>query len=349
MPSKSENATPAIRVRELEILAGKPHRERLVAWADQARKVRVTVSFLFPDGVRLVEDLLEHAPVDLTVSTYMGATRTAALKALLQLLEHPKAGGKPLRVRVACGDTDGLHAKIYRYTYQDGSARLVVGSANLSASGLDGCGETSLVVAGPKARIPDFRGSDFPALLDRRWATVKDPSPLADAIEGYQESAFSGGFGERVTSTFASFVEVGDADEDDFTFIAHAASTPDAGLRGARDGSPAGNDQQLIIDPADDDQREWAALASQMVPGEIAFLAWEGRKTLHAYRILSKYRGLGPPFPTERIVLYLREIRGAALRGKHAVLRNRRIPRKEMPPKLLALLSPAGDMAESQA
>ncbi|MBK9371669.1 MAG: hypothetical protein IPN01_36180 [Deltaproteobacteria bacterium] len=91
-------------MQDLALLAGTPHGKRLEEWAEGATQIHVFVSFLFPEGVKLVKTLLKHAPVDLIVSTYLRATRKQALVDLLAVLKRTKAKANKLQVKVATGD-----------------------------------------------------------------------------------------------------------------------------------------------------------------------------------------------------------------------------------------------------
>lgn len=330
-------ATPSLRVRELELLAGKPHRPSLSAWAEGATQVEVFVSFLFPEGVALVRELLKLSPVDLTVSTYLRATRKAALSELLILLKSSPP--HPLRVRVATGDKDGFHGKVYRYTYGDGTARIVVGSANLSKGGLDGGGEVSLTVAGKADVVPGLDGSEFAALVDTAWATAAKPGRLERVIARYQESKFMGRVGAEVYSDVVSFVGVGESDTQEDQALEYASKAPTGDLDGELVGSRAGHDDHFIFDPALKKHAKWASLARRLEPGCFVFWGPEGDDTLQGHWLTARYEGMAPPLSRPHIILFVRGIEAAKLDRTAATWRNRLIPREELPPHVAQALA----------
>jgi hypothetical protein len=333
--SDSHGASPsgAKALYELALLAGAPHGASLIDWAQGAKKIRVIVSFLFPEGVRLVGELLKHAPVDLTVSTYLRATRKAALLELLALLKSSPG----LRVRVATGDKDGFHGKVYRYTYDDGTARIVVGSANLTQTGLHGHGEVSLTAVGPQGSMPKLGRANMPALRDPRWATMEDPAALKDVLRWYRERKLGAELGEAVVSDVASFVEIGESSPSENAFIEFVWNAPDGDREGRMEGDPAPADEQFIINPAKDGL--WATLAGRLELGDVVFLAWDGEKTLNAHRLLARYTGKGPKLKRPRIVLFLKAIPQANFAGTTRLLVDRMVPREELPKKVLAALA----------
>jgi hypothetical protein len=329
----------SITVRDLALVAGKPHRPHLLAWAKGATKVEAYVSFLFPEGVELVRDLLKDAPVDLTVSTYLRATRKAALMELLTLLKSSPS--HPLRVRVATRDKDGFHGKVYRYTYGDGAARIVVGSANLSKGGLDGGGEVSLTVAGDAEAVPDLDGSDFAALVDAAWATAAKSAPLAGVIAGYEESKFLRRLGAELYSDVVSFVGVGETDDQEDEALEYASEAPTGDLQGELVGNRTGHDDHFIFDPALKKHAKWAPLARRLEPGSFVFWGPEGGDSLQGHRLLARYEGMAPPLDEPHLILFVRTIPGAVLPRTPATWRNRPIPREALSEnkKLLAALA----------
>lgn len=329
-----------ITLRHLALIAGEPHRPDLLAWASGATKVAAYVSFLFPEGVAFIRDLLRDAPVDLTVSTYLRATRKAALTELLTLLRSSPP--HPLRVRVATGDKDGFHGKFYRYTYGDGTARLVVGSANLSKSGLDGEGEVSLTVAGDAESVPDLDGSEFAALVDAGWATAAKPAPLARVIRGYTESMYLSRLAAELYSDVASFVGVGETDDQEDDALERASEAPARDLDGTLVGNRLGHDTHFIFDPALRKHAKWTMLARRLEPGTFVFWGREGGKALHGHRLLARYEGIAPPLANAHMILFLRTIPGADVPRTPATWRNRAIPREALPPD--AALALAADL-----
>lgn len=327
----------SITVHDLAVLAGKPHRESLLTWAQGATTVRIFVSFLFPEGVALVRELLKLAPVDLTVSTYLRATRKAALVELLDVLKASKS--KRLRVRVATGDKDGFHGKVYRYTYGDGTARVVVGSANLSKGGLRGRGEVSMTVAGSDQTVPDLSDQDVPALRNQSWSTNKDSALLEAVIAGYAESNLGRKLGDADSSDVYSFVDVTLASDSEVEAAACVSDADPGELDGEMDGKAEDGDLPLVIHPGH--HKAWARMGSGMEIGEVVLLGWKGKKSLRAYRLARRYEGVVSPLRARRIFLFLRRIPSAKLSRKDLQWKNRVVPREDLPSGLLALIDAA--------
>ena len=333
-----ETPRPSIAVQDLALLAGEPHGERLEEWAEGATQIHVFVSFLFPEGVKLVKTLLKHAPVDLVVSTYLRATRKQALVDLLAVLKRTKAKANKLRVRVATGDKDGFHGKFYRFEYADGTARVVVGSANLSGPGLNGRGELSLTVAGPQGTLPSLDPDTIPALNGSIWATAEEPKPLEDVIKGYQESVLGRDLNRTVYSDVVSFADVGESDDAEDAFIKDVRNTPTMDLRGTLDGSRDGSDDEFIFNPADPGNKAWKELATQAKIKDFVFLQLKGKK-YHGYRLLGRYQGRANSPLEPQIILFLREIKGATETSDAAMWKNRWVPREKLPDHIAALLN----------
>jgi hypothetical protein len=327
-----------IIVQDLALLAGKPHGERLEEWAEGATQIHVFVSFLFAEGVDLVKTLLKHAPVDLIVSTYFNSTREQALVDLLALLKSKRTSPNKLRVKVAHGPSDGYHGKFYRFVYADGTARVVVGSANLSRTGLEGLGEVSLMVAGLADTIPSLNPEAIPSLKDKDWATAEQPEPLVEVISSYNESELGGDLNRRVYSDVASFADVGESDDKEDAFIEDVRITPMMDLRGTLDGSRDGSDDELIFNPADPDNNAWKELATQAKIKDFVFLQLLG-KTFHGYRLLGRYQGRANSSLEPHIILFLKRIPGATHRSTAAMWQNQWVPREKLPDHIAALLN----------
>jgi hypothetical protein len=139
-------------------LAGKPHGERLEEWAEGATQIHVFVSFLFPEGVKSRQDAPQaRARGPDRQHLLPRDTQSRRSWTCSPSSRRKKASPNKLRVKVAHGrDKDGFHGKFYRFVYADGTARVVVGSANLSGPGLEGLGELSLTVAGLGGHHPQL-------------------------------------------------------------------------------------------------------------------------------------------------------------------------------------------------
>lgn len=328
----------SIAVQDLALLAGEPHGERLEEWAEGATQIHVFVSFLFPEGVKLVKTLLKHAPVDLIVSTYLRATRKQALVDLLAVLKRTKAKANKLQVKVATGDKDGFHGKFYRFVYADGTARVVVGSANLSGPGLNGRGELSLTVAGPQGTLPSLDPDTIPALKGSEWATAEKPKPLEEVISSYNESVFGGDLNRRVYSNIASFAGVDDGTDDEKAGIECIKNTLAQDLPGTLEGRRDGSDEQLIFDPADDDLKVWGEMATLAKLHDFVFLGTEDG-VFTGYRLLAKYRGIAAPLERPQIILFLKKIPGATETSDAPMWQDKWVPREKLPRPLAALLN----------
>lgn len=328
----------SIAVQDLALLAGTPHGERLEKWAEGATQIHVFVSFLFLEGVDLVKTLLKHAPVDLIVSTYFNSTREQALRDLLALLKRTKAKANKLRVKVAHGPSDGYHGKFYRFVYADGTARVVVGSANLSKTGLDGLGEVSLMVAGLADTIPSLNPEAIPSLKDKDWATAEQPEPLEDVIGSYQESTLGSGLNLRVYSGVVSFVNVDEGDDEEKEGIKCVKSTLTQDLPGTLEGERDGSDEEFIFDPAGKGLKGWAKLATQAKMNDYVFLGSDGG-TFHGYRLLARYRGIAAPLKRPQIILFLKKIPGATHRSTAPMWQDKWVPREKLPDHIAALLN----------
>ncbi len=127
----------------MQWIVGAEHAPTLEALGREASKIEITAAFLSLEGARFVLDLSDSCPVDLTVSAFMGVTRRSALQLLLGALREPTGSGHRLRVRVARQREKGLHAKVYKFQMEDGRLVWVVGSANLTHTGLHSMGEVS--------------------------------------------------------------------------------------------------------------------------------------------------------------------------------------------------------------
>lgn len=95
-----------------------PIRARMQEWARGAEHIDVAVACLGPSGLILLDEFLDGASVDLTVSVYLRGTRRDVLEALQRKLAEVRLDGRRLRVRVAQQlDKGRFHGKTVRFSY----------------------------------------------------------------------------------------------------------------------------------------------------------------------------------------------------------------------------------------
>ncbi len=174
----------------MDWIVGEAHQSKLEALAAGAVKVEVSVAFLTDTGAHFILGLARGRDVELTVSLYMGVTRSSALKLLHKHLTTD--AGAMLKVRVAQAMVAGFHGKVYGFQYADRSSAWVVGSANATHTGLNGGGDVSVIVRDPPVGFALPVESNNPLKLSA-WATAAQPGPLAEIIETYRESVTRGG------------------------------------------------------------------------------------------------------------------------------------------------------------
>lgn len=172
--------------------------------------VDFVVSFVMLSGVRLILDHLDDAVrrgvrVRILATDYLTISQPAALALLLERISHPTGPGS-LQIRIHQSGQRSFHPKAYIFTRSaDGTGRAVVGSSNLSRSGIQTGIEWNLRTEGVGELVEEFNLLwDHPASapLDQDWlleyddryrqrrqalADAGSPMPSADGVSGDDE------------------------------------------------------------------------------------------------------------------------------------------------------------------
>lgn len=271
-------------------ISGAAHEAEIEKLAVGSSRIAADVAFLSEYGADFILGLAKGCAVDLTISTYMGTTRRSALVTLLEALKKPGPTAKNLQVRVARQTDRGFHGKVYRFDREDGGRVWIVGSANLTETGLTGTGDVSLVLDDP-----DGCGGPGLVLTSHmklsKWATAADPSSLASVIETYRESVNRGGVadGENPQVRFvAGVTEKLNAVETDVLERVQSADAPEDihfEFNGRRDA----DSYQIIV--KDGKYGAKYRVVWECRPGDILIQGWEGETGVEAHRVIGNALG----------------------------------------------------------
>jgi superfamily II DNA or RNA helicase/diadenosine tetraphosphate (Ap4A) HIT family hydrolase len=146
----------------------RPLEDELLRHLRDARHDRVdlVVSFIKRSGLDLIDDALQDAlergaQVRILTTDYMEVTEHAALGRLLDLAaaDHPPAQSSNLRVRVFRDAATSFHPKAYLFwSSRRSAATVLVGSSNLSRSGLAAGIEWNVAFASAGEALARFEG-----------------------------------------------------------------------------------------------------------------------------------------------------------------------------------------------
>ena len=317
------------------LLVGRTHRKRLRAYAEGASRIEVAVAFLGVEGVKLAAYFAERAPTDVAVSTYLGVTRKVALVGLRKLLQK----GVTLRVQVLNARHE-YHGKVYLFHYPDGRARLVVGSANMSAQGLLGRGDVSVMVDGAATALPLARLSDIPGSKETPWATPDALSPLDEVIAKYHESPF-GEASERTRQADLHYiVGVVDLSPHEEELVEGLLKSDPAKVKADRtEGSWAGGDEDiLLVRKSPGDEHKFRVLSAARV-GHYLVERWKDGG-LHLAVIEGVFLGVLPGDDRPALMLHVphRAKLPLSLAAKLGA-KSRSFERHELPEGLVSRLS----------
>lgn len=140
-----------------------------------ASSIDIAAAFLTSSGVDsilyLLKKIAQKGSVRVLTGLYQGFTDPVALRKLYRIQEETKG-----RLQVSISRDSHFHWKCY-FLKRSSSARLVVGSSNLTGDGLRQSGEFNLVLSVPTDSKP-YR--DVTALFETHW--IKRAMLLTDSI-----------------------------------------------------------------------------------------------------------------------------------------------------------------------
>lgn len=275
-------------------ISGAAHEAEIEKLAADATKITADVAFLTPYGARFILGLTEVCAVDLTVSAYMATTRKSALLALLHALRKGGTAAKRLRVRVARQTDQGFHGKVYRFDRDDGGRSWLVGSANLTETGLSGLGDVSLVIDDP-----DGTSGPQPAYPKRmrftKWADSTDYTGLEAFLETYVESLYRAGTAEGEEPEVRLAVGIRDANKKEHALVGQLTAAAPAAAQGSADEAAAlsgwtvigrmNQDSWLCLSRKRGNESLHAVTAACRV-GDILIRGWAGKAKVDAHEVV---------------------------------------------------------------